>query len=294
MQKLVDRGFKHLKIDTESKIDPSLLEPFEIVLSCIGPEGQLSQLNLATASKAAGVKRFVPCGYITICPPGGIMENRDQKEEVNNHILRLKLPYTYIDTGFWHLISFPKLPSGRTDDVHLYGGNEIYAGGDAPNLLVDLRDIGRFVARIIKDPRTLNKRVFMWSDELSQNEIYAISEEMSGEKIKRDSVSAEAVEQRVQEARAAFTASEKKAGVNTAERMAIWSSEYIYSKYVRADNSRENALYLGYLDARELYPQFKPSTFRDFFAELLEGGIERPYQDKYSKEALENYHSTKK
>lgn len=291
MQRLVARGVMILEVDTENEIDPSLLKPFEIVLSCIGPEGQLSQLNLATASKAAGVKRFVPCGYITICPPGGIMENRDQKDEVNNHIFKLKLPYTYIDTGFWHQISFPKLSSGRTDDVHLYLPNEIYAGGDAPNLLTDLRDIGRFVARIIKDPRTLNKRVFTWSDELLQNEIYAFSEEMSGEKIDRVSVSAEAVLERVEKARAAYKASPPTNLVNTPERMALWSSEYVYSKYVRADNTRETALYLGYLDARELYPDFKPITYRDFFGELLSGGIKRPYEEKYSQATLQKRHA---
>jgi hypothetical protein len=62
---------------------------------------------------------------------------------------------------------------------------EIHAGGTAPTLLTDLRDIGPFVARIIKDPRTLNKFVFTYSDVLSENEIFALMEEMSGEKIEQ-------------------------------------------------------------------------------------------------------------
>lgn len=39
---------------------------------------QLAQKNLAAAAKEAGVKRFVPCFFATICPPGGVMILRDE------------------------------------------------------------------------------------------------------------------------------------------------------------------------------------------------------------------------
>lgn len=58
---------------------------------------------------------------------------------------------------------------------------------------------------------------------------------------------------------------------------AVTSAEYDYSKYVRMDNRPEYAKYLGYLDARELYPEFKPKTFRDFVVDLLDGKVQRPY-----------------
>jgi hypothetical protein len=54
-------------------------------------------------------------------------------------------------------------------------------------------------------------------------------------------------------------------------------ADYDYSKYVRADNTPAYAKYLGYLDARELYPDFQPITFRDFVGELLGGKLEMPY-----------------
>jgi hypothetical protein len=66
---------------------------------------------------------------------------------------------------------------------------DIYAGGTAPTMLTDLRDIGTYVGLMIKDPRTLNKFVFTYSDVLSQNEIFALMEEMSGEKVERKYVS---------------------------------------------------------------------------------------------------------
>lgn len=49
-----------------------------MVISAISASSQLAQLALATAAKQAGVKRFVPCGFITVAPPGGVMELRDQ------------------------------------------------------------------------------------------------------------------------------------------------------------------------------------------------------------------------
>ncbi|KAJ7656200.1 hypothetical protein B0H17DRAFT_1146258 [Mycena rosella] len=36
-----------------------------------------AQLSLATAAKQAGVKRFVPCAFTTVAPPGGVMYLRD-------------------------------------------------------------------------------------------------------------------------------------------------------------------------------------------------------------------------
>ena len=58
------------------------LEGIDVVISCVGPAEQQDQIPLAKAAKRAGVKRFVPCGFITVAPPGGIMWLRD---EVSSH-----------------------------------------------------------------------------------------------------------------------------------------------------------------------------------------------------------------
>ena len=200
----------------------------------------------------------------------GVMALRDAKEEVYNHILKLKLPYTIIDTGFWHQISFPRLDSGKIDGAIMIPKNDVYGDGSAPNLFTDLRDIGEFVARIIRDPRTLNKKVFTWSDELSQNEIYALVERLSGEKVSRNNISEDDVFKSVADAWKAYAEDESKARY-------LWMAEYNHSKYVRRDNTRKNALYLGYLDGKELYPDFKPVTFEELFKEVLEGKVKRPY-----------------
>jgi hypothetical protein len=51
-----------------------------------------------------------------------------------------------------------------------------------PNMLIDARDVGRIVVRIIKDKRTLNKRVMAYGAVMSQNQIHEIIEEKTGEK----------------------------------------------------------------------------------------------------------------
>jgi hypothetical protein len=61
------------------------------------------------------------------------------------------------------------------------------------------------------------------------------------------------------------------------KKMFLVVPQYIHSKYVRADNRPEYARYLGYLDARELYPDLKPVSFREFFSEVLEGKGVKPY-----------------
>jgi hypothetical protein len=67
--------------------------------------------------------------------------------------------------------------------------------------------------------------------------------------------------------------------------------EYGVSKYVRNDNTLENARYLGYLDARDLYPDLKPRAFLELFEDLLNGLGERPYGGTFD---FEKFHKVKK
>ncbi|KAF7325433.1 Glycoside hydrolase [Mycena kentingensis (nom. inval.)] len=253
------------------------LQGIDVVISTISAGGQLDQLQLATAAKQAGVKRFVPCAFITVAPPGGVMLLRDDKQRVYEHIFQLHLPYTIIDVGYWHQISFPLVPSARFDAANVSPWSQrIHAGGTARNMLTDLRDVGRYVARIIKDERTLNKYVVTYSDVLTENEIFTITEEVSGEKIvEREYVTKdELIAKQVQ-----FTTLHSASPDDATLRLHRGINDYAHSKYVREDNTPEYAKYLGYLDANELYPEFTPTTFRKFLGEVLAGKIERPYKD---------------
>jgi hypothetical protein len=48
--------------------------------------------------------------------------------------------------------------------------------------------------------------------------------------------------------------------------------EYVYSLYCRGDNTLEKAKALGALDARELYPYFKPTTLEQWAKEFYGQG----------------------
>jgi hypothetical protein len=186
VEALKTRGVKIIIGDTtQQNVEDfvKLIQGYDIIISAVAAEGQLEQLVLVDAAAKAGTKRFVPCGFTTISPPGGVMNLRDEKEEVHKRIWYHHLPYTIIDVGYWHQISWPVIPSGRLDYAKMMPNTTIYGDGNAPNILTDKRDIGKFVARIIKDDRTLNKRVFTYSDVLTQNEIWSIMEQKSGEKI---------------------------------------------------------------------------------------------------------------
>lgn len=191
VKKLAQRGVNIRIADTSGPSEAliSALTGVDIFISAIAPGSQLEQKALASAAKAAGVKRFLPCGFTTIAPPGDVMLLRDDKEEIYKYIKEIGLPYTVVDVGYWYQISFPRLPSGRVDYAMMAPNSNIHGDGEAPNILTDKRDIGRFVARIITDERTVDQYIYACGEVLTENQIFAMMEEVSGEKIERNNVS---------------------------------------------------------------------------------------------------------
>jgi hypothetical protein len=59
------------------------------------------------------------------------------------------------------------------------------------------------------------------------------------------------------------------------------SLQYGLSLGVRGDNTPENAKYLGYLDAKELYPDLKVRGFEEFLGDVLEGREEPAYDAEF-------------
>lgn len=53
--------------------------------------------------------------------------------------------------------------------------------GDVKTSVTCRVDIGRFVARILADPRTLNQYVFCHAEEVTLKEVFQIAEGVSGE-----------------------------------------------------------------------------------------------------------------
>lgn len=65
----------------------------------------------------------------------------------------------------------------------------IAGDGNVPTALTDLRDVATYVARIISDPRTLNRMVFAYNEVFTPNQMYELLEKVSGEKVSRKYVS---------------------------------------------------------------------------------------------------------
>ncbi|KAJ4079900.1 hypothetical protein NW760_015135 [Fusarium oxysporum] len=275
-QALKDSGVEVVAADLSGPEEDlvKILTGADVVIPVLDASGLRLQIPLANAAKKAGVKRFVPTFFATIMPPKGILGIRETKEDVLNHIKKIYLPYTVIDVGWWYQITPPKLPSGLIDQFVILPVEGLNGDGTVPSAITDSRDIGRYVAKIIADPRTLNKSVFAYSEVLTQREIFQIMEEASGEKLDYNYISNE-------DATACVNSAQKVAEAAGLEdkgaQQALAAAQYAYSTGVRGDNTPEYARYLGYLDGKELYPDFDFIPFRKYVSELIDGTARRAY-----------------
>lgn len=83
----------------------------------------------------------------------------------------------------------PDLPSGRTRHAAFEGMLAIPGAGDALVALTDYRDIGRYAARVITDPRTLNRLVLAYTEVMTFDGFMGVVERLSGEKVELPYVS---------------------------------------------------------------------------------------------------------
>ncbi|KAL2691279.1 hypothetical protein Neosp_001660 [[Neocosmospora] mangrovei] len=239
-----------------------VLTGIEVVISTIYGASVTAEIPLINAAKAAGVQRYVPCFFATVAPPAGALRLRELKEETLNHIKKIKLPYTIIDVGWWYQVNLPRLPSGRIDYAVMETNDGIAIDGNVPVAFTDLRDIGPYTARIISDPRTLNRMVFAYNEVFTFNQVYDIAEK----------VPVEEVEAQVREWE------EKNPAPDSVDFITLSQLQYWHSCCVRGDNTPENAQYLGYLLAKDLYPEFAGITLETYAKDLLEGRGRKVYE----------------
>lgn len=176
----------------------------------------------------------------------------------------------------------------------MFQSNSIPGDGTVKSAMTDKSDIGRWVARIIADPRTLNKSVFAYNEVWTLNDIYDLMEKLSGEKLERSYVSRTQTHRTlllgkprssdmITQSRKTSEETTKKAiddalaSTSPHAHYAIATHQYSWSWGIRGDNTPEHAEYLGYLDARELYPDFQPRTYESFVKDLLDGKGSKVY-----------------
>jgi hypothetical protein len=276
----------------------TLLQDTSILISCLPIEALPSQITLINAAaKVSTITRFIPSNWATPAARGGIIASRDIKEDVHDYLFRLKLPFTIIDVGFWFQASVPLVSGGKLGGWQ-FGPNDVYCGGDVPNTFIDQRDIGRITVEIVKDERTVNRRVMAYGEVLTQNQLQRVVEERTGEKLEVTHVIKTgfpkcyrymetdfATQKSADEARATLQAREEEYNADRDDRLKrfhFMMAQYVVSKYVNEDNTPENAKYLGYIDAHELFPDFKYTTFGEFMDDLLADKIRKPYPDRFN------------
>lgn len=273
---LKDRGIqtRALDLDAPQESIVTALKDIDILISAIGPRDQLAQIPLVHAASKAGVKRIVPCGFGPVLPVG-VHRSRDQKEEVYNLVKRLHIPYTIIDVGWWYQFSLPALPSGKIDYALVVPIKSIPGDGNAPSARTDLRDVGKYVVRAIRDERTLNAMVFVYNELWTANQIHDLVEKLSGEKIPRNYAGAEKYEQQIAEADATL----KDSPEDFVARAQKVLAQYNLSWGIRGENTPEYAKYLGYLDGKKLYPDVKFTSFESYLEEVLSGKAQGVYDE---------------
>ena len=172
-----------------------------------------------------------------------------------SYLKKIRMPYTIIDTGFWHEIMIPRIDSGRLDHRALYSTFFFVDEGSAPCATTYLADVGRYVARIIADAKTLNRMVFAYGEVTTQRAVVDMVERLSGEECPFKAVRSEQVA----------------AAIRSGE-LDLWPQvilEYVYSTWARGDNDPQWAEFMGYLDAKSLYPDLEVHTMERSISDAL-------------------------
>ncbi|KAK2608200.1 hypothetical protein N8I77_006824 [Diaporthe amygdali] len=280
----------------------SALQGQDVIIASVPPNVLESQLPLIRAAKLANVKRFIPSAFAMAITPNGVSTVQKEKEEIYAELAASGLSYTIIDVGWWYNGFIPNILSGKTDHAIAlpdFIQNLVPGDGEMKTYVVDNEDVGNFVARIIADPRTINKRVMAAGASLSFNEMFGIAEELTGEKALRkyvrlpESFSLQKPSGQPLTCVLQASADELKSMIDDMSSKSqndprdyfllvgkFWL-EYYYSSFIDGDNSPEGAKRLDYILATDLYPDMNPHCFKDFFKDILAKRRQVPYSDRF-------------
>ncbi|TRM70583.1 hypothetical protein BD626DRAFT_544855 [Schizophyllum amplum] len=230
-----------------------------------------AQKDIVEAAKAVGVKRFVPDDFATEAPKG-VMYLHDQKLVIREYIKKSGLGYTFIEVGYWMqtVLPWPAQLTGFLADIT----RQVVGTGDMPLALTDLAHIGDYVARIIKDDRTLNKTILIWEDEKTQNQGWAHAERKLGSDFVQQKKKVIPEAEFMKQLEAARAAPPEYIVMRFVE-------EYRYSLCIRGDNTVAKAKAAGVLDFKELYPDVKAPTFEEFMDAFYDSPND-PYADGFA------------
>jgi len=181
----------HIKVHTidDSYPEKDLLDIFtgqDAVVSMVGYGSAAKQIDFVNAAVAAGVKRFIPSDF-SIDPRNPVaLALLPMYKEHNDIVDYLKtqesrgLSWSGVLTGVFFDWAFERGIMGfdLSTSTAL-----IFDSGDAKFSVTNLETIGTAVAAILRKPEeTANKYIYISSFSISQNEILAALEKLTGKK----------------------------------------------------------------------------------------------------------------
>ncbi|TBU26592.1 NAD(P)-binding protein [Dichomitus squalens] len=272
-----------IKDDSESL--KKVLEGVDILISTVVRSAIQDQRDIFRAAKEVGVQRVIPCDFGS---PGarGVRYLHDEKLEIRDFVKELGIPHTFIDVGWWSQLYLPLPIRSHAPQVMKELTWRIYGDGSVRLLVTHHPNIGKYVARIIADPRTLNHAVIVWEDEVSQEEAHEIGERVSGEgdvlKEKRIICTKEDCLDAIAAAEATIKVQPNDLLAHALRNM----NQFRLSMHVLGENTLETAKKLGYLDVRELYPDITPLSLeevaKEFYSKTDPGAL---YTDNLNRQS---------
>ncbi|KAM1650345.1 hypothetical protein ACFX15_002913 [Malus domestica] len=231
----------------------------DVVICAVSAKQVLRQKFLIQVIKQAGcIKRFIPSEF-GLDPDKTRISGMDhnfyeQKAEIRRFVETNGIPYTYISCNFYMSYLLPQLvqPGLKVpprDKVTIFGD------GNTKGVFVKESDVAAFTIRALDDPRTLNKVVYLRppGNVYSMNELVEIWESKIGKKLDKVFVSEEELLERVKD-------------TPYPDNMEM---VFIYSAFIKGDQTYFDIESSGGVDGTKLYPQQNFTTISQYLDTLL-------------------------
>lgn len=261
LQTLSDAGATLLKgsIEDESSLVEAMKQ-VDVVICAVSSKQVLDQKPVIKAIKLAGcIKKFIPSEF-GLDPEKTQMSDLDhgfysRKAEIRHLIEAEGIPYTCISCNFFMNYLLPSLvqlgaKTPPMDKVTIFGN------GNVKGVFVKQSDIAAFTISAVDDPRTLNKVVYLRppGNVYSMNELVELWESKIGKKLEKVYVTEEELLKKIKE-------------TPFPDNMDM---VFIYSAFVKGDQTYFDIEASGGVDGTQLYPHQKYTTISEYLDTLLE------------------------
>ncbi|KAK4794749.1 hypothetical protein SAY86_012743 [Trapa natans] len=257
---LSDAGLVIIKGSLED--EASLLEALrrvDVVICALPAKQALDQKLLIQAIKKVGsIKKFIPSEFGSDPDKAHVSSMSygfyTRKSEIRRVIEAEAIPYTIISCNFYmsyllHSLVQPGLMVPPRDEVTVFGN------GNIRGVFVKESDVAAFTINAVDDPRTLNKVVYLRppGNVYSMNELIEIWESKIGNKLKKKYKSEEELLAKIKE-------------TPYPDNMPFI---FIYSTFIKGDQTYFEIEESGGLDGLTLYPNLAYTTISEYLDTLV-------------------------